>query len=342
MNRYTNQIQLAAVGIQGQEKLSKARVLIVGAGGLGCVIIPYLAGAGVGTIGIIDGDVVEESNLHRQILYHEKDIGQFKTQKAADYLRKFNANVNVEVYDDFLHKGNAGTVIRPYDIVVDATDTIDVRYLINAEAERYHKPVVYASVYQHEAQLSVFNYKGGPTYSCVFGEQVNRAPNCSQGGVLGTTVGIIGIMQANEVIKMIVGAGVVMSGRLLVYNSLTNTQDIFEISKKEKNIETNDQASGLALTSCYGTAREAGSSTNGIIIDLREPDELPKISTSKVKNVPLSTLERFMETIHKDQSIYFLCQRGIRSLSAAKWYRAKGYNVKSIVGGINQFKKYVT
>ena len=341
MNRYVKQIQLEGIGPEGQEKLSNSRVLVVGAGGLGCAVIPYLAGAGVGTIGITDGDQVETSNLHRQILYKENARGTSKVQKAAEFVRGYNSEIEVLPYPRFLDEKNAKSIFPSFDIIVDATDSIPARILINEMAELLDKPVVYASVYKHEAQLSVFNYENGPTYSDAFGPLIVHAPNCTDTGVLGTTVGIIGIMQANEVLKMILGIGRVLSGKLLVYNSLTNEQNVFSMMKKEKPNEQQLHSTNIKSLSYHGTVREALSSENAQIIDIRERYEEPYLTSDIVQKVPLSDLELYMDSIPKEQSIYFLCQKGARSLSAARRYGSLGYNVKSISGGVFQFKKQI-
>lgn len=341
MNRYAKQIKLDGISVSGQEKLSNARVLVVGAGGLGCAVIPYLAGAGVGTIGIVDGDEVETSNLHRQILYKENDRGIPKVQKVAEFIRAYNSEIVLLPFPHFLNRGNADSIFTSFDIIVDATDSIPVRILINEMAELLDKPVVYASVYKHEAQLSVFNYKNGPSYSDAFGYRIDHAPNCTDTGVLGTTVGIIGIMQANEVLKMILGTGRVLSGKLLVYNSLTNEQNVFSIVIKEK-IKEGQTKSALTESPSYnGSAREAVSTENAQIIDIREWHEEPYLSPDFVIKVPLFELDHYMKSIPKEQPIYFLCQKGARSLLAARRYGNLGYRVKSISGGVFQFKKQI-
>ncbi len=342
MNRYSKQIQLEGIGIEGQEKLSNARVLVVGSGGLGCAVIPYLAGAGVGTIGIAEGDVVETSNLHRQIIYKENDLGFSKAKKAATFIQGLNSEIEAHAYSLFLTGENAKSIFTSYDIIVDATDSIPVRLMINETAEHLGQPVVYASVYKYEAQLSVFNYQDGPTYSDVFGTDNRFLSNCVEVGVLGTTVGIIGTMQAHEVLKMILGIGRVLSGKLLVYNGLTNEQNVFTIKKRERAEEQDKKSALNDSLPCLVSAEEAFASENTEIIDIRESVEEPHFDSEIVKRVPFSILGPYMKTIPTDRPVYFLCQTGMRSLLAARQYRNQGYQAKSIEGGIIQIQKQWT
>lgn len=336
MNRYCKQTELENIGSQGQEKLRAAKVLVVGAGGLGCAVLPYLAGAGVGTIGIIDGDRIEVANLHRQILYKEAEIFSSKAKKAGEFIKEANSEINVMAYDEYLDKENATSIFSNYEIIVDATDNISIRMLINDVAELLKIPVVYASVYKYEGQVSVFNFQNGPTYRCVFGEQEHSIPNCSDSGVLGTTVGIIGLLQANEVLKIILNSGEVLSGRLLMYNTLTNEQNIF---KFEKQAASPSQAENHELN-LEVSKEEAFSSPNHLVVDIREPFERPLISSQNVQKVPLSKLDYFLSSVDKTEMIYLICQKGARSFAAVKKYRNKGFqNIKSVKGGIQSYKE---
>ncbi|MEC8884320.1 MAG: HesA/MoeB/ThiF family protein, partial [Bacteroidota bacterium] len=206
MNHYQRQIILPQVGEQGQQKIAEARVLVIGAGGLGCALLPYLAAAGVGHLGIIDGDRIEESNLHRQILYTPERLGAFKVEQAKQVLQKQQPHCTITSYTEYLSGTNALELFDQYNIIVDATDRIDVRYLINDAAVLTSKPVVYGSIHRFEGQVSVFNYNDGPTYRCLFPKAV-EVPSCAEAGVLGTSVGIIGMLQAAEVMKIILQTG---------------------------------------------------------------------------------------------------------------------------------------
>ncbi len=187
MERYKRQINLPQVGIDGQQKLLNAKVLVIGAGGLGNAILPYLTAAGIGHIGIIDGDRVEESNLQRQVLFTENSVGELKTEILASHLGSLNSKSDIKIYKEFLDAKNAVSIIGNYDVVVDATDSVSIRYLINDACILANKPFVYGSVYRFEGQVSVFNYKNGPTYRCLFKKKHTNVTNCEDAGVLGTT-----------------------------------------------------------------------------------------------------------------------------------------------------------
>ena len=201
--RYSRQIALAEIGESGQQKLQDARVLVIGAGGLGCPVLQNLAAAGVGSIGIVDGDVVEESNLHRQLLYSLKDCGKGKAITAAEAILELNPDVNVTVFGEFFNKQNAAKIVSDYQIIVDCTDTIAVRYLINDVAVAKNIPVVYASIYKFEGQVSVFNYKNGPSYRCLFPEteSLKAVPNCVVSGVLGVLPNTLGRSRRQKCLK---------------------------------------------------------------------------------------------------------------------------------------------
>jgi molybdopterin/thiamine biosynthesis adenylyltransferase len=224
--RYSRQIQLDELKIDGQQKLKDAKVLVIGAGGLGCPALQYLTAAGIGTIGIVDFDVIEESNLPRQVLYSTADIGQFKVNITAQKLAQLNPFVNIDIYTIRLSKHNASELISPYQIVVDCSDNPETRYAINDACVLLGKPFVYAGIHKFEGQLSVFNLSNeSPTYRSVFPEKKEEEIiiNCSITGVIGTLPGIMGTMQANEVIKIITGIGKVCTDKMLLYNGLNNS-----------------------------------------------------------------------------------------------------------------------
>ena len=212
--QYSRHLILNEIGEIGQKKLKASKVLVIGAGGLGCPILQYLTAAGVGTIGIVDFDTVDKTNLQRQILYTHKDIGAFKAEVAANRLAELNPFVNFKIYVEKLTNKNASNLFSSYDIVVDGSDNFPTRYLINDAAVLANKPVVFGSIYKFEGQVTVFNYQNGPTYRCLFPNppQPSTVPNCSEIGVLGVLPGIIGSIQANEVIKIICEIGQVLSG----------------------------------------------------------------------------------------------------------------------------------
>jgi adenylyltransferase/sulfurtransferase len=240
ISRYSKQLLLPEIGMQGQENLKKAKVLIIGAGGLGCPVLQYLGAAGVGTIGIIDFDFVDITNLHRQVLYTVDDIGKAKSIIASEKISLSNPTIKLEPFNLKLESSNAQEIIFKYDIIVDCTDNFETRYLINDTCMLLGKPFVYGGIHKFEGQLSVFNFVKsdgsiGPNYRDVFPKMVQdeMEVNCDVSGVIGVLPGIIGTMQANEVIKIITDIGEVCSGKLLIYNSLNNTLSEIKINRKE-------------------------------------------------------------------------------------------------------------
>ena len=241
MKRYERQIIMPEIGVFGQLKLAEAKVLIIGVGGLGCPVLQNLAAVGVGKIGIVDGDVVEETNLHRQFLYGLSDCGRSKVVVAAEVMSKQNPETVIIQYLDYFDKQNCFEIASDYQIIVDCTDNIATRYLINDVAVVKGIPMVYASIHKFEGQLSVFNYQNGPTYRCLFpeDERSEAIPSCNDSGVLGVVPNILGTLQANEVLKIILGIGEVLSNKLLLYNSLDNDFQTIKFQKDKININDN-------------------------------------------------------------------------------------------------------
>ncbi|WP_299098273.1 HesA/MoeB/ThiF family protein [uncultured Winogradskyella sp.] len=336
MERYNRQIQLPQVGATGQQKLKDAKILVVGAGGLGCAILPYLTASGIEHIGIIDGDTIEETNLQRQILYTETSITQQKVVVAKQQLKALNSNVNIEIYNYYLSGENALELFRNYDIIIDATDSIQTRYLINDACIITNKPFVYGSIYRFEGQVSVFNYKNGPTYRCLFKNDKAKVSNCETAGVLGTTVGLIGMLQANEVIKMILETGDVLSGQLLVYNTLNNSQNCINFKKSEtKSIDEAFFNSEYKTHKIEAVCVNEAISQNVICIDVRELHETPKLELSNGLQIPLSILESKIKNLNKNENYAVYCQSGKRSLEAIKLLKNHQFqNVKNIEGGV--------
>ncbi|WP_264521965.1 HesA/MoeB/ThiF family protein [Flavobacterium sp. N1994] len=321
MKRYERQIVLPEIGILGQQKLTEAKVLIIGMGGLGCPVLQNLVAAGVGKIGIVDGDVVEETNLNRQFLYSSHDVGRNKVAVAAEVVSKQNPEVALVQYSEYFTKDNCLAIISDYHLIVDCTDNISTRYLINDVAIMKGIPMVYGSIHKFEGQLSVFNYQNGPTYRCVFpeSETLEAIPNCNDAGVLGVLPNLLGSMQANEVLKIILGIGHVLSGVLMLYNSLDNSFQSIEI---QKNINLNNKykfrdKSNIVTNLC--------TSNYSLIIDIREAYEEPKLNLENCKNVPLSQLENFMKEVDLNQEIILVCQYGNRSELAVDYLLKKGF-----------------
>lgn len=237
MSRYDRQIKLKEVGPEGQEQLRNAKVLIVGVGGLGCPAAMYLVGAGVGKIGLMDHDKVEMSNLHRQVLFQESDVGRPKAVVAKQRLEKQNSEVQFEIYEEPLTTENAEKIINQYDVVLDGTDNFETKYLINDACILVDKPWVFASIYKNEGQLSVFNYNDGPTYRCVFPKSTRQNISCEATGVLGVLPGILGTLQAAEVLKIILGAGEVLSGKIKLINMMQASEQTIKINKRPEEVE---------------------------------------------------------------------------------------------------------
>ncbi len=232
--RYGRQILLEDVGEQGQEKLKRAKVLIVGAGGLGSPLALYLCAAGVGTLGIIDDDHVAESNLQRQVLYTTMDVGRSKVEAAAERLSALNPNVIIQTYRQRLQPGNALDVLQDYDIILDGCDNISTRYLINDSCVKLDKVYVYGSISEFRGQVSVFNYRGGPTYRCLYPEPESIEEKTEPSGVLGVLPGVVATIQASEAIKIICEAGMPLSGQLLLIDLLSNTFEKIGLSRQSR------------------------------------------------------------------------------------------------------------
>ena len=238
MARYSRHIDLHEVGPSGQRKITQARVLVIGAGGLGVPVLLYLTAAGVGKIGIVDPDHVEEENLQRQVLYREADLNSNKALAAQKLLKARNSEIDLHAYPQAFQVDNAISLVEAYDVVVDCTDNFQTRYLINDACVKRNKPLVFAAIFKYEGQLSVFNYKDGPTYRCLFPKPPlpGEVPNCEDNGVLGVLPGILGMYQTNEILKIIVGLGKVLSGTLMTVNLLTLEQKQLTFTRNNREV----------------------------------------------------------------------------------------------------------
>ena len=340
-SRYNRQIILPEIGDAGQYKLVKAKVLIIGAGGLGVAILPYLAAAGIGQIGIIDDDVIEVSNLQRQVIYKTSAVGKYKVVEAKAMIAELNPLVKVNAIAEKLSGNNAISLFEKYDIIVDATDNLQIKYLINDACQVTNKPMVYGSIFRFQGQVSVFNYQNGPTYRCLYPDENSSSANCTDAGVIGISVGIIGMLQANEVIKMILGIGEVLSGKILVYNVLNNEQQKYDFEKNtsvlvdRKTFETKysqieKEVKEISVESILNEI----DNEDFLFLDVRNEEELPKINLKNSIQIPLMNLENEIERLNPNQTIYIFCQSGIRSKMAGELLQKKNFkNVKSISGG---------
>lgn len=336
---------LPEIGEDGQHKLAKAKVLVIGAGGLGAAILPYLAAAGVGEIGIVDDDVIEISNLHRQVIYKSSAVGKSKAKEAKQMISELNPLVKVKAISEKLSGKNVFTLFEKYDIVVDATDTISIKYLINDACLITNKPMVYGSIFRFQGQVSVFNYQNGPTYRCLYPDENSNALNCEDAGVIGVSVGIIGMFQANEVLKMILGIGKVLTGKVLVYNILNNEQQKYDFDKSDFqliNRETFEEKYNKWEVEevSFESVLDEINQDEVLFLDVRNIDESPKITLKNQFQIPLMYLEKEIEKLNKSQTIYIFCQSGIRSKIAVELLQKHQFkNVKSIAGGALAMKQ---
>ncbi len=342
--RYDRHLILPEFGEEAQLKLKNAKVLVIGAGGLGCPALLYLTAAGVGTIGIIDGDIVDESNLQRQVLFASRDIGKKKAEIAAQKLSKQNQFVHFKVYSELLTNQNALALFEQYDVIVDGTDNFATRYLCNDAAVICNKPLVHGSIFKFEGQVSVFNYQNGPTYRCLFPEppSAGTVPSCSEIGVIGVLPGIVGNYQALETIKVITGVGSALSGKLLCINTLNNSQQILEFDRDEtlatvsRLLDSYEVFCGfnpLIKEITFDEAQLLLEGKNHQLIDVRETQEFNNHNIGG-KNLPLSSLHP--DQITELSTPIFICQKGVRSLRAAQLFsETTNKNAFSIVGGID-------
>ena len=344
--RYIRQTILDGFGSEAQRKLSLAKVLVVGAGGLGVPVLTYLNAMGVGTLGIVDNDVVALTNLQRQVLYSENDIGLPKVVVAIEKLEQQNSETTLIGHTTYLSRENVFDILADYDMVVDASDNFPTRYLINDACVILKKPFVYGALHSFEGQVSVFNYKGGPTYRCIFPTmpQADEVPDCNANGVLGIIPGIIGNFQALEVVKMITGVGEVLSGKLLLFDGLSqNSRKIkFPLIPENLNIKelnpSYDFDCSIEESSISSEAFLNLLQTNTIqVIDVRTPKEFKRVHLEEAHNIPLGIIDESIEKIVFDEPIYMICQSGIRSKKAISKLRKIRPNATfiNVNGGMN-------
>jgi len=321
---YSRHLILEEIGFEGQEKLKSASVLVIGAGGLGCPVLQYLTAAGVGTLGIIDNDVVDTSNLQRQILYTVDDVGKSKVVTAANRLAKLNPFVSFKIYNERLDVHNVIEFFESYDIIVDGSDNFPTRYLANDASVITNKPLVFGSIFKFKGQVSVFNYENGPTYRCLFPDPPapDTVPNCSDIGVLGVLPGIIGSLQANEVIKLITGIGEPLKGKLLSFDALNLQQQIFSFEKNESihinqlqsNYHTFCKVSSVSVSEISASELQKNMKKYQIL-DVRTSQEFKLFNIGGV-NIPLNQLKNRISEIQTEKPLVVCCQSGIRSTKA--------------------------
>ncbi|CAA9451398.1 MAG: Sulfur carrier protein adenylyltransferase [uncultured Rubrobacteraceae bacterium] len=364
--RYSRHLIMPEVALDGQKKLKAARVLTVGTGGLGSPLALYLAAAGVGTIGIVDFDVVDESNLQRQIIHGTSDVGRPKVESARDKIKDINPNVEVVVHEEALTSENALEIFRDYDVIVDGTDNFPTRYLVNDACVLLGKPNVYGSIFRFEGQASVFWAEEGPCYRCLYPEPPppGLVPSCAEGGVLGILPGAIGVIQATEAVKLILGIGEPLIGRLMLYDALGMSFREMKL-RKDPNCPIcgeNPTVTGLIDYEefCGIPQANAAEENNGVpeitvkdlkgkldngedinVLDVREPHEY-EVANIGVKLVPLGELPQRLAEFDQSENFAIHCKTGGRSAKAVKLLQDAGFtNVYNVKGGITAWSEEI-
>jgi MoaD family protein len=361
VQRYSRHLIMPEVGMEGQRKLKAARVLCIGAGGLGAPASMYLAAAGVGTLGLVDFDKVDASNLHRQIIYGTHDVGRRKLEASRDRLTEMNPSVKVVLHEGALTSKNALDVLRDYDVILDGTDNFQTRYLVNDACVLLGKPNAYGSIFRFDGQASVFAVKDGPCYRCLYPEPPppGLVPSCAEGGVLGVLPGIIGIIQATEAVKLIIGAGQPLIGRLLLYDAL---QMRFRELKLRRDVEcpvcgdnptihelidydafcgvtppstAAPAASGVPEVSAEELKAQMDSGKDVFILDVREPNEYQICRIEGSTLIPLGEVAVRSAELDKNRDMVVHCKMGGRSAKAVALLQERGFTrVRNLTGGI--------
>jgi adenylyltransferase/sulfurtransferase len=364
--RFSRHLILPEVGMQGQTKLKNAKVAMIGAGGLGAPLGLYLAAAGVGRIGLVDFDVVDVSNLQRQVIHGTSDIGRKKLDSAADRMKEINPNIRIDKFDTGLTSENAFDILRDYDIVVDGTDNFPTRYLVNDACVLLKKPNVYGSIFRFEGQATVFAYEDGPCYRCLYPEPPppGLVPSCAEGGVLGILPGIIGVIQATEAVKLILGIGESLKGRLLLYDALGMKFRELKLRRDKdcpvcgdhptvtKLIDyqqfcgikpmTNEAPAGSAVIDALELKQKIDRGDKFVLLDVREPHEyqIAKIPGSIL--IPLGDLPKRLNELDKTADIVAQCKSGGRSQKAVDLLKQNGFqHVRNMTGGITAWSDKV-
>ncbi len=359
--RYSRHVIMPEVGLDGQRKLKAAKVLVIGTGGLGSPLALYLAAAGVGTLGLVDFDVVDVSNLQRQIIHGTADVGRSKCQSAAARLRDVNPEVKIDLWEARFTSANALDIVKNYDVIVDGTDNFPTRYLVNDACVLLNKPNVYGSIFRFDGQATVFDPRVGPCYRCLYPEPPppGEVPSCAEGGVLGILPGVIGCIQATETIKLILGIGEPLIGRLLHYDALNMTFKTFKIRRDPKwaigaphptvtrlidyeefcGVRGGAAPAQAALGSSDITPEQLkkriDAGENLFVLDVRNPNEFAICRIPGTVLVPLPELPARAAEVPKDREVIVHCKSGMRSLKAIEFLKAQGYTkLVNLTGGI--------
>ncbi len=366
IKRYSRHLIMPEVGMRGQRKLKAASVLLIGTGGLGSPLAMYLAAAGVGRIGLVDYDIVDLSNLQRQVIHGTKDIGRSKLESAAETIHDINPHVQIDTYATPLTSENALEILAPYDVIVDGTDNFPTRYLVNDACVILGKPNIYGSIFRFEGQATVFDARTGPCYRCLFPEPPppGLVPSCAEGGVLGILPGTIGAIQATETIKVILGIGDSLQGRLLLYDALNMTFDFVKLRKNPKcpvcsenptltelidyeqfcgapahdhSAFTSEAEGTVPAITVKEVADRLASHDDFILLDVRDPHEWEIVDiTSATHHIPKGQILEHLGELDTAHEIVVYCKTGGRSADVVKTLREHGYSrVTNMAGGIN-------
>ena len=366
IRRYSRHLIMPNVGVEGQGRLKAAKVLLVGTGGLGSPLAMYLAAAGVGTLGLVDYDVVDESNLHRQVIHGTSDIGKRKVVSAAETIRDINPFVRVELHETALGSDNALDIIRPYDLVIDGTDNFPTRYLVNDACVLLGKPNVYGSIFRFDGQLAVFWAEHGPCYRCMFPEPPppGMVPSCAEGGVFGVICATIGAGQATEGIKLLTGIGEPLIGRMQIYDALESRWQTIRVNKDPECPVCGKNPTVTELIDyeqfCGVPAHDRQSEGDGFmeleitpaqlaeireqvrLIDVRDPHEYEISRIPGAELIPLGELHRHLGELDSSEEIVLHCKSGMRSLQALEQLQGAGFRkVRSLRGGINAYAREI-
>ncbi len=365
--RYSRHLLIPDVGLEGQRKLKASSTLIIGTGGLGSPVALYLAAAGIGRIGLVDYDVVDSSNLQRQVIHGTSTVGKLKVESARDKLVDLNPDIQVDIYNEPYTSENAMRIARDYDIILDGTDNFPTRYLTNDVAVFLGKPNVYASIYRFDGQASVFYAKEGPCYRCLFPEPPppGLVPSCAEGGVLGVLPGTIGTIQATEALKVLLGIGEPLIGKLLLYNALDMSFDFVKLKKNPNcrvcgpnadikelidyeefcGVPSHDHDEGSAGAGKDITVQELSERMkhNHLkLLDVREPHELEISALPEAVNIPLGQLAARLPELDSADEMVIFCKSGSRSARGLELLASAGFKkVKNLKGGINAWAREV-
>jgi adenylyltransferase/sulfurtransferase len=368
IRRYSRHLLIPEVGLEGQKKLKESSVLVIGTGGLGSPVTMYLAAAGVGHIGLVDYDVVDYSNLQRQIIHGSETLGELKVDSAKNRLLDINPEVEITTYNELFTSANALEIAKGYDLIIDGTDNFPTRYLVNDVCVMLGIPNIYGSIFRFDGQVSVFDAEDGPCYRCIFPEPPppGLVPSCAEGGVLGVLPGTVGTLQATEAIKVLLGIGTTLRGKMLLYNALDLSFDFINLRKNPNckmcspdpeitelidyeafcGMPMHDHDEGSAGEGWDITPKELAEELNSDhpprLIDVREPHELQIAALDDADLIPLGQLAGKMSELDSAEEIVLFCKSGTRSTRALELLAGAGFRkLKNLKGGINAWAKEV-